>query len=342
MATRRLLIFPCELGLSDGYSIAATADAARLAPGPEDVVVCRTHAPTSAAGPVRTLGMPTAREKAWNILRGRAPYEVSVEAMKACLAGIDGGFDDIFAGEIFFYPALRRLFPQARIRVRSHNFFSLARARQLLTRPPSSFRHDVNMRLHSPLEGEVLRDKRATLILITEEELAFAKLLFPLMRGECWPVVAPDLEASPVIRPPSAPRLVFLGSAGASHTAVGLEMTCRQVVPALRARVPAAEFHLFGRGSESYDAPDRGIHGHGRFPGDGLPFDGDGLFCVPDIHGCGIKLKVADLLKAAVPFISTPLGMSGYRIPAHPHILVEELPDWPEALYRYFQQWNLG
>ena len=106
--------------------------------------------------------------------------------------------------------------------------------------------------------------------------------------------------------------------------------------------MPDVELHLFGHGSEAYDDPARGVHGHGRHAGEGLPFAGDGLFCVPDVHGCGIKLKVADLLKAGAPFISTPLGLSGYHLPPHPHILVQDLGDWAGAIADYFQAQGLA
>jgi hypothetical protein len=335
--TRRLLLFPCEPGTRDGYSLAVAADAARLAPGPEDVVLYRVVQPSAPQGRIRTFGMPTAREKAWNILRGRPPYELSEERLRACLAGHEGPFDEIFSGEIFFYRALRRMFPEARIQVRSHNYYSLGRCRQLLGHHPTNARHSLNLRMYSKLEMELLADRKVSMVFITEEEQAFARLLSPLLRGECWPVVEPGLVMSEAAHAPTAPRLVFFGTAAASHTSIGIEVLCRQVLPGLRTRMPTLEFHLFGHGTEAFHDPARGIQGHGRFAGDGLPFGGDALFCVPDVHGCGVKLKVADLLKGGAPFISTPLGLSGYRLPAHPHILSRDMDDWAEAIHAYFR-----
>lgn len=339
--SRRLMILPCEPGRKDGYSLAVGADLARLAPGPEDVVVYRSLRPGPREDGILTLGTPGAATKAWNILRGRPPYELLDAPLQRCLAGVAGGFDEIFAGEIFFYRALRRRFPDTPILARSHNFYALGRCRQLLNRPPTNFRHNLNLVLYSRLEMEILADPNASLAFITEEELAFARLLSPLLRGAWWPVIEPGLAPRADLRAPTVPRLVFLGSAAASHTAIGLDQLCSEVVPRLRSRLPAAELHLFGHGSEAYDAPARGIHGHGRHPGEGLPFDGDGLFCVPDVHGCGVKLKVADLLKEGAPFISTPLGLSGYHLPPHPHILVRDMADWAEAIAAYFGKHQL-
>jgi len=334
---RRLMIFPCETGKPDGYSIAVTADVARLAPGPQDIVIFRVQNPKAPQGNVRTIGTPSASEKAKNILTGRPPYELSVEALMQCLKGIEGSFDEIFAGEIFFYRALRQAYPTARIYARSHNYYSLARSRQLLSRHPSNYRHALNLYLYSKLEMELLADKNVTMVFITEEELAFARLLSPLLRGECWQVIDPSITVSTEIHPPTVPRLVFFGSAAASHTSIGLDILCSRVFPRLRERLPAVEFHLFGHGTEAYDAKARGIFGHGRHPGQGLPFEGDGLFCVPDVHGCGIKMKIADLLKAGAPFISTPLGLSGYHLPTHPHILIQEMDDWADIIGDYFR-----
>jgi len=339
--TRRLMILPCEPGRQDGYSLAVAADLARLAPGPEDVVVYRSAPSAARRDGVLPIATATAAEKAWNILRGRPPYELLEGSLRRCLAGVAGGFEEIFAGEIFFYRALRRMFPAAQIQARSHNFYSLGRCRQLLGHVPTNLRHSLNLFLYSRLEMEILADPKASLAFITEEELAFARLLSPLAPSSWWPVVDPGLVLQEGLRAPTVPRLVFFGSAAASHTAIGLKLLCQEVFPRLRARMPQVELHLFGHGSEAYDAPTRGIHGHGRFAGDGLPFGGDGLFCVPDVHGCGIKLKIADLLKAGAPFISTPLGLSGYHLPPHPHVLVHELKDWAEALAAYFQAQGL-
>lgn len=339
--SRRLMIFPCETGKRDGYSLAVGADVARLAPGPEDVVLFRSFHPSTSQGNVRTIGTASRADRAWNILRGRPPYEMSDRQLGACLEGIEGDFEEIFAGEIFFYRALRRRFPSAHIHARSHNLYSLARCRQMLAHHPSNFRHALNLHLYSKLEMEILADKKATMVFITEEELAFARLQLPLLRGEFWPVVDPDITVGASIHPPTALRLAFLGSAAASHTSIGLELICRMVMPRLRARNPRIEFHLYGHGTERFDQPALGIHGHGRFQGDGLPFGGDALFCVPDIHGMGIKLKIADLLKAQAPFISTPLGMSGYHLPSHPHILVQEMDDWADTIHGYFRSLGL-
>ncbi|GLH68486.1 hypothetical protein GETHPA_00190 [Geothrix rubra] len=339
---RRLLVFPCAPGKGDGYSIAVSADVARLAPGPEDVVLHRVPRPSAPQGQVRTLGTPTRAEQVWNLLRGRPSSELSEGAFRRCLEGLPQAFEEVFSGEIFFYRALRHLFPEARIQVRTHNLFSLVRCRQMLAHLPTNARHTLNMHQYSKLEMEILADRNVTMIFITEEELAFARLLSPGLRGECWPVVDPRLAVSGSLHPPTVPRLVHFGSSAAAHTAIGLEILCRRVIPRLRMRMPEVECHLFGHGSERFHDPARGVIGHGRYPGEGLPFGGDALFCIPDIHGMGIKLKVADLLRAGVPFVSTPLGLSGYHLAPDPHILVRELDDWPEGIHAYFQSHGLS
>lgn len=339
---RRLLVLPCAPGTGDGYALAVAADLARLAPGPGDVVVYRGRPPADPPPGIRFLATPPRWAQALNLLRGRPTSEYSVARLQAVLRAEDGPFEEIFAGEIFFYRALRRRFPGALIRVRTHNLFSLVRCRQEAGHLPTNLRHTVNMTLYAKLEREILADRRVAPIFITPEEEAFARLLWPGLDGACWPVVDPALTVPERFRLPTAPRLVHFGSAGAAHTAIGVACLCREAWPRLRARMPEAEFHLFGHGSERFDDPARGIHGHGRHPGDGLPFGGDGLFCIPDIHGMGIKLKVADLLRAGVPFITTPLGLSGYRLPASPHILVRDLRDWPEAVEAYFRSLGLA
>jgi hypothetical protein len=177
-----------------------------------------------------------------------------------------------------------------------------------------------------------------TIVFITNEDLSFARLGYPLLKAVCWPVVDPStlhLEHLEIKRP-TTPRIVFFGSASPAHTSVGVKYFTRNIFPVIRAQIPLCEFHLFGSGTKDYDSPNSGVHGHGRYEGCGLPFDGDGLFCVPDTHGCGIKLKIADLLRGHAPFVSTPYGMSGYSIPENPNILVEELDNWAGRIVKYF------
>lgn len=341
MSGPRLMLLPCEPGTGHGYAIAVAADLARLQPGPGDVVLVRADRPVPPGERFRAFGTPARWEQVGNLLRGRPSSEISEARIRGALAGLEGPFDEIFAGEIFFYRALRRMFPEALIRVRTHNLFSLVRCRQWAGRLPTQARHALNMWQYSRLEREILADRKVELVFITEEEAAFARLLWPSLRGAWWPVVDPGLAPAADIRPPTAPRVVHFGSTAAAHTAIGVKRLCRQVWPRVRAALPEAELHLFGHGSERFDDRARGIHGHGRHPGAGLPLAGGALFCVPDIHGMGIKLKVADLLKAGVPFITTPLGLSGYRLPPHPHILVRDLDDWVEAIPAYFRAQGL-
>ena len=335
---RRLLVFPCEPGKQDGYSVAVSADLARLSPGPGDVLIYRTLHSLAPSFSMRPLRTPGRLEQAWNVVRGRPSSEISGIALRKCLEGVGGEFEEIFSGEIFFYRALRESFPGTKISVRAHNFFCLVRCRQRSRHLPTSFRHSLNMHLYSKLEMEIMSDPNVDMLFITEEELQFAKLLFPGIHGELWPVIDPGLSALAAIRPPSMPRLVHFGSSAAAHTAIGLKILCSKVFPRIRERIPNIELHLFGHGSERYHDPKRGIHGHGRYRGDGMPLRGDGLFCIPDIHGMGIKLKVADLLKSGVPFISTPLGLSGYKLGSHPHILISELDGWVDAICAYFRR----
>jgi len=335
----RLMLFPAEPGRGGGYSIAVAADLARLQPSPEDLVLFQSESALTTSSDIPKIPTNKPLTKALNVVCRRSAFDISSEVLKKLILPSVNTYQDIFSGEIIFYRALREFYPEKHIWVRFHNFFSLAKYRQSIRKPPTEWKLRLNFNLISRVECEVLSDPNVSVIFITEEDLSFAKSCFPMLHAECWPVVdVSSLRLDQLqINPPKRARLLFLGTASPAHTAVGLHYFCNKIFPLIRASMPECEFHLFGSGTESYSKRSRGIIGHGRFEGEGLPFDGDGLFIVPDTHGCGIKLKIADLLKTRVPFISTPFGMSGYKVPVNSNILIEELNNWPKCILKYFQ-----
>jgi hypothetical protein len=334
----RLILLPPEPGHRNGYSIGVAADLARLKPGPDDLVLCLRH-PGAAPGR-HGPGMPPndARTKILNLLQGRSPFEISPSRLDQVLAADQRSFEEVFAGECIFYRAVRALFPRVPIQVRFHNCYSLVQYRQSLRRYPIGWQLALNIRFFSRLEKEVFADRNVASIFVTEEDLAYSRQVFSLRNAELWQVVDPHAFGRLDIRPPTVPRLVFFGSASSAHTGAGVRFLCQRTFPPIRQGMNHCELHLFGNETEKYSRPSKGIFGHGRYEGAGLPCDGNGLFCVPDLHGCGIKLKIADLLKGGAPFISTPFGMTGYSLPAHPHVLVEELENWPARIVEYLEQ----
>jgi hypothetical protein len=95
---------------------------------------------------------------------------------------------------------------------------------------------------------------------------------------------------------------------------------------------------MWGVGTERFANPQNGVYGHGFRRENGLPFDGDGLFVIPDLLGGGIKIKTGDALADGRAFITTPFGMEGYE-PAHdPNVLTADFESWPAVTTSYFKQ----
>jgi hypothetical protein len=335
----RLMIFPASPGHRNGYEIAVRADLARLEPGPEDLVICYAgELPPGSAFQRMPRENHTPARKVLNLLRLHPAAEVGPTILRRMLSPATAAWDEVFCGEVIFYRALRRLFPAMHLHVRVHNFYSFANYRQSLRRFPLTWRMRYHLASFTRLEAEILSDKNVTPIFITDEELGFARLAFPGLEAECWPVVEAAALGRPAVKPPTQPRLVYFGSGSAQHSVIGLQLLCRVVLPQILAEIGHVELHLFGMGTERFSDASRHIFGHGAYHGEGLPLGGDAVFTVPDLLGCGIKLKVADLLRAGTPFISTPFGLSGYVVPASPHVMIGELDAWPRLIGHYFGQ----
>ncbi len=330
----RLILLPESPAKNDGYGKAVRSDLARLEPTRRDLVVVYTSIDRVDLPEAVVIPRPSRRSprRARNLLRGRCPPELDASELRPWVSGRT--FDQVFCGDTPLYRAARDLFPETPITVRFHNLFLLGRTRHafLGTRLDPGLR--IHLRLVAELEREILLDRRVTPIFITPQELRFAELLCRREGATWWSVVnPPDTEP---LGPPAAPLLLYFGSVSA-HLKLGVVRLAEEIVPAIRRVCPEVELHLYGRDTEQFDAPARGVHGHGFFEGTGLPRAGEGLFVVPDLVGGGIKIKVSDLLAAGVPFITTPFGTEGYDLPDRPDILVEELDGWPEVIIDYLR-----
>lgn len=336
-----LILLPSYPDSYGGYGKAVRADIQRLDISRDDLVV--VYAPKSQDILPSSEYLHRSSRQSWrrlpNIIRMRCTSELQAFELRPLVWG--RGFSKVFCGDTIFYHAARAIFPDTPFDVRFHNYFSMARYRQSMRRYPISLLFRYNLYVVSHLEREILNDPLVAPIFITPEEQNYARLAFPHLKSECWPIHSIDAQQCPLPKAPSAWRLVFMGSL-AHHTRVGVDYLMQHVLPRIRERSPGLKLHLFGGGTERLNRPASSIFGHGYFQGDGYPFDGDGLFVVPDLVGGGIKVKVGDMLRAGVPFISTPFGVEGYELPKSPHVIVVDIDEWPEVLESYFRGLHQG
>lgn len=336
---RRLILLPYYPNEDGGYAKAVRADLAVIRPTEDDRIL--VYAPRRLdllPGSIFVPRVPRLHyRRALPLLRGRPTAELPLPEFRRAMAATGAtGFDSVFCGDTVLYRAAKALFTRHPMIVRFHNLFTMAKVRLEMQGYHAQPILRYNLAASARLEREILRDRNARCIFITAEEERFAKMLFPRLKSQVWPIhsIWEDLSRPPV--PPKTRRLVFLGSL-AYHTAVGVEFFIRRTFPQLRARLPRLEVFIYG-GPHRYHRPADGVHCPGRYEGEGYPFGGDALFIVPDLLGGGIKVKVGDMLAARISFISTPFGVEGYTLPASPDILVKEIDDWPESIERYFDQ----
>lgn len=330
---KRLIVLPVSPFGEGGYNIAVRDDIERLGgTTDDDLVIIYPHpGQPNPEGAVLIPRPPKASPRRYiNLLRLRTSTETTAAQMRAVIG--DQTFDEIFCGEVSFYRSLREIYPGKRITVRFHNLFSLPRARREfhLCKTGPLFR--LNMALFSRLEREILRDPLVDSILIAEAERKFVELLYPTREFKIWNPPISIKEDRPA---PTKPQLAYMGSL-AHHQKFGMAHFVNVVMPAIRARRPAIEFHMFGSGSKAWNKPENGVFGHGFFDGEGLPLGGDALFACPDLLGGGIKIKVGNWLEWGLPMIATPFALDGYELPELDNLIVAEIADWEDRIIEYF------
>lgn len=313
---KRLFILPERPSGKNGYAIMVAHDLRRSGFGGSDGVVYAEKR--------------SARERLWGVATGspsayKLPSPLDVAA-----------YDEIFIGDTVLLPLLSKSIREWRkVTIRFHNLY----LRYLLSGAPlrnpwslAAFKLLVLSVIMAGVELRALRRDAKEFHFISLEDAEFASRFAKknvARQHYCLDAIDP---ASP--RPVSSSRrLIWFGGVQA-HKKRGLELFISEVLPQLRRQDPRITFELFGVGTEAYNSPDQGILGHGVFPGEGLPYDGDGIFVVPDVEGVGVKIKVRDLLRHGCWFVSTPEGVIGYQLCARKNVAIGRLYDWPELIPR--------
>jgi hypothetical protein len=328
----RLIVLPCDPFSPGGYNRVAGDDLRRLGSAPDDLVCVYLQQGRSSAQSHAIVHRPrrgSIRQIA-NAMSLRPFSDVWASQLRPIIKG--KRISQIFCGDVIFYNALRRLFPGVPMVVRFHNFFGLAMSRWKWRCDHIDIHFRLTLSLTARLERRICLDRLVRPIFINPRERDFFELMWPGRVSEVWGVAT---VASPDVRRPTSPRLIYMGST-ASHQVVGIRVLTDRVMPEIRRRHPEWELHLWGDGTERFDRRASGVFGHGFWTGSGLPMNGDGLFVIPDLLGGGIKVKTGDSLRAGSAFITTPFGAEGYEFEPIDGRIVAELDAWPDAIESYF------
>ena len=175
-----------------------------------------------------------------------------------------------------------------------------------------------------------MRDNNCRKIFISKEDQSYYTSMFGKSQdSEVWAFVPTKGELA---WSTFKQKIVWFGGIDA-HKKSSVDWFIKEVFFPLKKIVPKVEFHLYGAGTDFYNNEKNSIYGHGFFNGEGLP-ETNCLYVNPDIVGGGVKMKLMDLFREGVPFITTPFGFEGYEsnLSDQKHCYVIEPNQWVETI----------
>jgi hypothetical protein len=339
---KRLIVLPEYSGSDSGYQKAVAADLARLKPTSNDFIVYYSSSQNTIPLLPNERVIYRSKLLSSNRLKNTLTLRVSSELRSNQLRKITQSttFDEIICGDVTLYRAIKALYPDQKMVVRFHNFFSLVLLRNAFLGFSLGWLQSLQFNLLKRLEKEILQDPQVTPAFITREDHTLFKLIYPNRLSMFWEVITLDNFFTSASQVPDRPIMIWLGGIS-QHKKYSLLYFIENVYKPLHKKYPVLELHLYGKGTEKIANESIGIQGHGYWSGSGFPFEKKALFINPDLLGGGIKLKIGDWLLNGIPFITTPFGMDGYTIAANEHLLIEPLENWFDAIQTYFIQHGL-
>lgn len=334
-----LYIFPESAMTTNGYGIVVDNDYAILSPSTFDMVVWYTN---------RTHHKRL--EKQHHLLK--RPGKICIKRLSNMLKNNAGSeavytdfdfldnleFEKIFCGDVLFYRAMRKRFPQKQLVVRFHNCFSRILDRKHLLKISLDLKFVIDLKAMYKLEQEIFLDSNVHKIFLSEEDYTYYKLMTGKSDATIWPVNVDIEKGRPNRYQYYNNKLIWAGGIE-SHKKKSVEWFIKEVWPKIREKNPQAEFHLWGMRTKQFDNSKLNIFGHGFFNGDGLPIKNEGLYINPDIIGGGVKIKIKTFLEEGVSFISTPFGFEGFsnEFIDNKYCIVKEKDSWEESIISYLK-----
>jgi sugar transferase (PEP-CTERM/EpsH1 system associated) len=187
--------------------------------------------------------------------------------------------------------------------------------------PPMRWVHAREGRLLRAVEHCYARRADATLLVSSQEAALFASRLGDaqahiavLGNGIDCEHFTPDIAPDPAMAALPGPRLIFTGQMDYAPNIAAITRAARRLMPAIRARLPEASFHILGRAPTAEVRALAGLHGthvHGAVP-DMRPFLAAAtLALVPLDIARGIQNKVLEAMAMALPCVLTSGAANG-------------------------------
>jgi hypothetical protein len=273
-------------------------------------------------------------------LRGR-PYSIERHQLPAVARAVEGllkeqAFDVVHVEQVQALaqaePALRRSVP---VVLRAQNVESDLWAALASVLPVGGFLAASEARRLARWEGRSVARVATTVALTTADAARLRELAGGQGRLE-------------VIRAPFPAQLPAAEEALAGHPAVTLlgsgwlpnqdsnRWFVRQVWPAVRARLPQAQLHLFGPWHRSFAA--EGIQHHAPPPDSRSVFAPGSILVVPLRIASGVRMKILEAWARGIPVVASPEAASGLEAQEGVELLLAQGPeDFATAFQRLFE-----
>jgi glycosyltransferase involved in cell wall biosynthesis len=137
-----------------------------------------------------------------------------------------------------------------------------------------------------------------------------------------------DVRAVPFAPRPAGAHFIYVGHFGYRPNALAAAELAEEVLPALRATLPAASVALVGRdpGPEVRRLAGPHVEVTGEVPDLEPHLQGARGTIIPLRTGAGTRLKVLEAMAAGVPIVSTPFGVEGIGVRDGEHALLAGTP----------------
>ncbi|GAC1587873.1 MAG: hypothetical protein NVS3B21_03150 [Acidimicrobiales bacterium] len=123
-----------------------------------------------------------------------------------------------------------------------------------------------------------------------------------------------------------APTLLFIGLLFYPPNVDAATLLAREVLPAVRKRLPGAQLRLVGEPADEVAALGAypGVTVAGRVPEVDPELAGADVVVVPVRYGGGTRIKIIEAFAHGVPVVSTSVGCEGLEVEAGRHLLVAD------------------
>ncbi len=134
-------------------------------------------------------------------------------------------------------------------------------------------------------------------------------------------------DPPPVQRPENTTRLGVVGRLDYPPNRDGVEWFLQNVWPAVRRRVPDAEFRIVGTGANDAWRRVAGVSVLGYVDDTSTEIASWAAMVVPLRAGAGTRVKIAEAFARTCPVISTRLGAFGYEVESGRELLLADTPE---------------